>query len=139
MTDRPSHRARLTPREALVFEAGVKLGGIFHQYVGIPISARTAPSVARTIRDAVRLQPFVTRVRVRLDLAKGGPLGRGSFAYRYLTAEMLDVTVWLADGPVEVVARLAHRPDLKYVLMSVERVGAPSRRRPTTAARPARR
>jgi dihydroneopterin aldolase len=85
------HPASLTAREALLFEAGIKLGGIFHQYLGVPVTRRTAPGLARTIERAVALQPFVARVRVRIDPARGGPLGRGRFAYHYLTAEMLDV------------------------------------------------
>jgi len=128
MTDRPVHRASLTSREALLFEAGIKLGGVFHQYLGIPVSARTVPSLVRAIEDALRLQPFVRAARVRIDVRRGGPVGRGRFAYRYLTAEMLDVTVTLEDEGVEVEARLAHRPDLNYVLMSVEQVRRRARR-----------
>ena len=131
------HRANLSRREALLFEAGIKLGGIFHQYLGVPVSARTAAGLARTIERAVALQPFVTRIRVRIDPTRGGPLGRGRFAYRYLVAEMLDVNVRLEDGDVEVVARLAHRPDLRYPLMSVEAVRParpPTRRRASSRA-----
>ena len=132
------HDARLSRREALLFEAGVKLGGVFHQYLGMPISARTAAGVARTIERAVGLQPFVRRVTVRLDLARAGPVGRGRFGYRYLTAEMLDVRLELRDGPVTVRARLAHRPDLRYPLMSVD-AASPEPARPTAARRPGRR
>jgi len=131
MTPASVHRARLSRREALLFEAGVKLGGIFHQYLGIPLTPRTAAGVARTIERAVALQPYVVGVRVRIDPSRGGPVGPGRFAYRYLIAEMMDVTVRLRDGSDEVEARLAHRADLRYPLMSVTRVGA---RRP---ARPA--
>jgi hypothetical protein len=127
------HRAPLSRREALLFEAGVKLGGIFHQYLGIPITPGTAAGVARTIERAVALQPYVEETRVRIDPARGGPVGSGRFAYRYLTAEMMDVTVRLRDGPEEVEARLAHRSDLRYPLMSVSRVGV--RRRATPGAR----
>ena len=127
------HRARLSRREALVFEAGVKLGGVFHQYLGMPVSPRTARALARAIEDAVGLQPFVREVSVSVDPTSGGPVGRGRFAYRYLTPEMLVVRVLLVDGPVEVVARLAHRPDLRYPLMSVDRLGP--RRRPRRGAR----
>lgn len=116
------HRAPLTRREALLFEAGVKLGGVFHQYLGIPVAARSASTLARTIESAVGLQPFVQEVRVRIRPERGGPAGRGRFGYRYLTAEMLEVRVRLVDGPIEVRARLEHRPDLKYPLMSVDRV-----------------
>jgi len=50
---------------------------------------------------------------------------------------MLDVRVRLADGDVEVTARLAHRPDLRYSLMSVDTVRPPdpARRRPSAKTR----
>jgi dihydroneopterin aldolase len=137
MTNPSVHRAALSRREALLFEAGIKLGGIFHQYLGVPVSPRTAPGLARTIERAVALQPYVAHVRVRIDPARGGPVGRGRYAYRYLVAEMLDVRVRLADGDVEVTARLAHRPDLRYSLMSVDTVRPPdpARRRPSAKTR----
>ncbi|MGI0129388.1 MAG: dihydroneopterin aldolase family protein [Thermoplasmata archaeon] len=129
------HRAALSRREALLFEAGVKLGGIFHQYLGMPVSARTAAGVARTIERAVALQPYVVAVHARIEPARGGPLGRGRFAYRYLTPEMIDVRVHLRDGEEEVEARLAHRRDLRYSLMSVVRVRALPRREPIRRGR----
>jgi len=121
----PGHRsrdARLSRRESLLFEAGIKLGGVFHQYLGIPVSGRTAGSLARAIESAVGLQPFVRRVSVRIHPERGGPLGRGRFAYRYLVPEMLEVTVELVDGTSTVIANLRHRPDLRYPLMKVVRV-----------------
>ncbi len=133
------HRADLSPREALLFEAGVKLGGVFHQYLGIPVSPRTSGALARAVEAAVGLQPFVRRVRVRIDPARAGPVGAPPFDYRYLSAEMLDVTVDLADGPVEVSARLAFRPDLKYPLMRVERAGPARPGTTRSAGRSARR
>ncbi|HXW66610.1 MAG TPA: dihydroneopterin aldolase family protein [Thermoplasmata archaeon] len=128
---RTLHRATLTRREALLFEAGVKLGGLFHQYFGMPVAPRTARGIARTIERAVALQPFVVRVRARVRPERGGPVGPGRFAYRYLSPEMLEVVVELRDGPITVTARLEHRTDLRYPLMSVERVAVarPSRRR----------
>jgi dihydroneopterin aldolase len=134
MPRRSIHAAELTPREALLFEAGIKLGGIFHQYLGVPVSKRTAAGLARTIERAVALQPYVTDVRVRVDPDRGGPIGRGRFAYRYLTAEMLDVRVRLADRGIEVEGRLTHRADLRYPLMSVASVRAPAARRRSVRA-----
>jgi len=126
---------RLTPRETLLFEAGIKLGGVFHQYLGIPVSRRTAGPLARAIEAAVGLQPFVERVTVRIRPERGGPLGRGQYAYRYLIPEMLDVTVRLGVGRTHVEATLAHRADLRYPLMDVVRVTRGQRRRPTRRAR----
>lgn len=120
---RRHHAARLTEREALLFEAGIKLGGVFHQYLGIPVAPRTAVGLSRAIEAAVRLQPYVRSVQVEIDPRKApGPLGRGRFAYRYLTAEMLRVRAQLAHGRTRVDVELAFRPDLSYPLMRV--VGA---------------
>lgn len=136
----PVHRARLEPHEKLLFEAGIKLGGIFHQYLGTPVSPRTAATLARAIEHAVRLQPFVTHVSVSIRPAAGGPVGRGRFGYRYLTAEMLHVRVTLSEGRSTVSAELVHRPDLRYPLMRVLAV-RPSRvpRGPRRRAKPVRR
>jgi dihydroneopterin aldolase len=117
----------LSRRESLLFEAGIKLGGVFHQYLGIPVSRRTSASLARAIESAVGLQPFVRRVSVRIDPTRGGPTGPGRFAYHYLVPEMLDVTVELVDGRTAVEAILRHRPDLRYPLMKVVRVDEPTR------------
>lgn len=109
----------LTPRERLLFEAGIKLGGIFHQYLGTPVSRRTAPRLRSAIAEAVSLQPYVEKVTVAIDVDRGGPVGRGRYAYRYLTPEMLTVRVHLRDGRVRVVAGMSYRPDLRYPLMHV--------------------
>jgi hypothetical protein len=131
---RPLHPARLTAREALLFEAGIKLGGIFHQYLGIPVSPKTAGALARSIEAAVALQPFVEQVHVRIVPARGGSVGRGRFGYRYVTAEMVDARVTLVDGSTQVVARLSYRADLRYPLMRVESATGPRTRRGRGAA-----
>ncbi len=133
------HRAALSDREALLFEAGIKLGGVFHQYLGTPVAPATAKGLARTIAAALALQPYVARATVRIDPSRGGAVGSGRFGYRYLTAEMLQVAVTLVDGPVRVRARLVHRPDLRYPLMTVDEVRGSRPRARSTPARPAAR
>ncbi|MCI4335882.1 MAG: dihydroneopterin aldolase family protein [Thermoplasmata archaeon] len=116
---RSLHGAVLSDREALLFEVGIKLGGVFHQYLGTPVSRRTAAGLARTIEQALRLQPYVAAVRVRIVPSRAGPTGAGAFAYHYLTAEMLHARVTLVQGRTRVTAELAHRSDLRYPLMRV--------------------
>ena len=36
-------------RDRAVFEAGIKLGALYHQFVGTPISVDTIDNLARTI------------------------------------------------------------------------------------------
>ncbi|MEN6395258.1 MAG: dihydroneopterin aldolase family protein, partial [Methanoregula sp.] len=54
-------------REQAVFEAGIKLGALYHQWVGTPISQESAESVETAIEKAVILQPYVEEITVRLD------------------------------------------------------------------------
>ncbi len=135
MTSSSRPTAPPTPLETLCFEAGIKLGGIFHQYLGIPVAPRTAPELARTIEAAVGLQPFVEQIRVRIDVRRGGPLGRGRFAYRYLTPEMLRVDLTVSDRVNRVEARLEFRPDLRYPLMSLVRLRGSRRTVPRSGSR----
>ena len=136
-TPRSFHDARLTDREALLFEAGIKLGGVFHQYLGTPVSGATAAGLAGTIARALRLQPFVVRATVTIEVERAGPAGVGAFAYHYLSAEMLRARVVLRQGSTEVTAELAHRSDLRYPLMRVVRVReAAARRHATTRGGP---
>lgn len=113
-------RIRLpSEREQALFEAGIKLGGIFHQFIGVPVARRTSASLERAIEEAVGLQPFVRSVKVTIDPAQGGPTGTGRFGYRYLTAEMLSAEVSIGVGEATVRAELSFRRDLNYPLMRV--------------------
>ena len=109
----------LTEREQALFEAGIKLGGLFHQFVGTPVSGRTARTLARAMEEAVSLQPYVESVHIQLDPRRGPPSGTGRFGYRYLTAEMIRAEVRVRVGPTGVRARLSYREDLRYPLMEV--------------------
>ncbi|TFG90818.1 MAG: hypothetical protein E4H16_01040, partial [Candidatus Atribacteria bacterium] len=56
----------ITNREQAIFEAGIKLGALYHQWIGTPISQNSAASVESAIEQAVILQPFVEEITVRL-------------------------------------------------------------------------
>ncbi|MCL4324639.1 MAG: dihydroneopterin aldolase family protein [Candidatus Thermoplasmatota archaeon] len=104
-------------RDQALFETGIKLGGIFHQFIGVPVARRTAPTLERAIEAAVGLQPYVTEIRVRIDAGKAR--GKGRFAYDYLGAEMLQARVTLHVGKAWVTAEIVFRDDLQYPLMRV--------------------
>ncbi len=112
---------RLTEdREQALFEAGIKLGGIFHQFIGVPVSRKTAPTLERAIEAAVGLQPYITSVKVRIRPPESHSPGR--FAYHYLMADMLEAEIKVEVGGAQVEARLSFRKDLQYPLMKVERI-----------------
>ncbi len=112
---------RCSDRERAVFEAGVKLGSVYHQYVGTPVDTRSVAALERAIEAGMRAQPAVAAARVRVDrrALRGGTTGMG---YASLSGDMLDVRVTIRVGRATAVARLRYAPSLRYAVMHVERV-----------------
>lgn len=93
----------ITDREQAAFEAGIKLGALYHQFVGTPIARRTAESVEAAIEGAVGLQPFVEQIRVRLNRDL---MTENEFGYSELQGRMFDVEIMTRVGTAACRARL---------------------------------
>ncbi|MGD0080571.1 MAG: dihydroneopterin aldolase family protein [Methanoregula sp.] len=101
-------------REQAVFEAGIKLGALYHQWVGTPISRVSASSVETAIEHAVILQPFVEEITVRLDRSR---MTGNRFGYSELSGLMFDVEIVTRVGFAYCRARLS--PSDGYPLMQI--------------------
>jgi len=101
-------------QDQAVFEAGIKLGALYHQWVGTPVSRRSAASVESAIEQAVILQPCVEEITVRLDrnLMTGN-----RFGYSELSGLMFDAEIVTRVGFAYCRARLA--PSDGYPLMQI--------------------
>lgn len=118
MADPTADYFECTDAERAAFEAGIKLGSIYHQFVGAPVSADNAELLARTIEAGTRLQPFVEEARVYIDPSKGDR--EGAFPYRSLTDEMLEVEVRVRYGGAVARAAMRYEEELRYPLMRIE-------------------
>jgi len=112
---------KCSKRERAVFEAGIKLGGIFHQYVGLPVNSRNVDEIEKGIEAAVSIQPFVKAVRVEInrDCLRGGDF---TLDYSSLGPKMLNVTLEIRYEDILVIGRLRYIEELEYPLMYVEDV-----------------
>ena len=63
-------RFACTERERALFEAGIKMGTIYHQFVGTPVNADTVGSLEEGIRSAISVQPYVEDVRIKIDRSR---------------------------------------------------------------------
>ncbi|MDP2796271.1 MAG: dihydroneopterin aldolase family protein [Methanoregula sp.] len=79
-----------TDREQAVFEAGIKLGALYHQWVGTPISLKSASSVESAIEKTVILQPFVEEITVHLNRSL---MTENTFGYSELSGLMFEVEI----------------------------------------------
>jgi hypothetical protein len=104
----------ITNREQAIFEAGIKLGALYHQWIGTPISQNSAASVESAIEQAVILQPFVEEITVRLDRKL---MTQNLFGYSELSGLMFNVEIVTRVGFSYCRARLASREG--YPLMQI--------------------
>jgi hypothetical protein len=90
--------------EKAVFEAGIKLGALYHQWVGTPLSRQSATSIEAAMEKAVILQPFVEEISVKLDRSL---MTENRFGYSELCGLMFDVEIVTRVGFSYCRARLA--------------------------------
>ena len=113
-------------RDRAVCEAGIKLGAICQQYVGVPLTRTTAAELERTIETATRIQPLVEDVRVRIDRKR--LRARGPYRYTSLSEDMLQAEVTVRAGGTRATAVLRYVPELDYSLMYLKDIrGAPTK------------
>lgn len=111
----------ITDRDNALFEAGIKLGALYHQFIGTPVSPETAESLETTIKECVSLQPFVSSVTAKIDREKVRARAN-EFNYCELRGDMLDVTVVVRYEAVEARVRLKYDEARDYPLMRIEEV-----------------
>jgi hypothetical protein len=114
--------SNISERERAIFEGAITMGALFHQFVGTPVSIRSAGSLERSIKDAMELQPCINRLEVTINRDTLHAV-ENEYDYISLTGEMLDVRVWAVYGNKEVVVRLKYVEELNYPLMYVENIG----------------
>lgn len=104
--------------ERACFEAGIKLGGIYHQFAGSPVSMQSVDALEKAIEAGARIQPFVSDVRVHIDRTRLKPK-KSTYKYTSLKGEMLDVWLQVRYGDVVATCEMKYNDDLRYTLMRV--------------------
>jgi hypothetical protein len=118
-----TEKEEISDRDKALFEAGIKLGALYHQFIGTPVSMGTVEELERAIERSVSLQPWVNSVEVKIDREKVRKCeNENQFSYCELSGEMLDVKVVILYEKVEVHARVKYEEEMDYPLMRVEKV-----------------
>ncbi|AWB26341.1 dihydroneopterin aldolase family protein [Halococcoides cellulosivorans] len=116
--DRVSDRGP-TAAESACFEAGIKLGALYHQFAGTPISPASADDLARAIESAIANQPFCEGVTIDID-DEAVARATTEWGYTEFTGDFATVEVEIVTDETRVIARMADEDG--YPRMRVERV-----------------
>ncbi|HTX43619.1 MAG TPA: dihydroneopterin aldolase family protein [Methanocella sp.] len=109
----------VTPRDNAVFEAGIKLGALYHQFVGAPVNPDTVESLEKAIAQSISVQAYVKNIRVHIDreMVKES---LSTFGYTELKGPMLEVDAVIAYKNYEVSVGMSLEGE--YPLMRVKDV-----------------
>ena len=105
-----------TNREIAAFEAGIKLGALYHQFVGSPVSPNTADCLEKAIEESISLQPYIRSVEVRINRQM---LSENAFGYGELEGRMIFAEVEIEYLGETARARLEYDPDKDYPMMKL--------------------
>ncbi|MBD3229678.1 MAG: dihydroneopterin aldolase [Candidatus Lokiarchaeota archaeon] len=110
-------------RDRAIFEAGISLGALFHQFTGIPIKndKEFLDNIEKTIKQSIQLQPFIKSVDIRIkknDLKKG----KNTYDYSTLSGNNLHVILIAEYGEIKVRACIKYIEKLDYPLMYIDKI-----------------
>ena len=113
--------SNITSRERAIFEGGISMGALFHQFIGTPVNKKTVGSLELAIKDCISIQPAIERVDVNINL---NVLEKqiSSFDYISLTGNMLDVKIYSRVNDILSIIRMKFVHELNYPLMFVESI-----------------
>ena len=109
--------SNITSRERAIFEGGISMGALFHQFVGTPVNIKTKQGLERTIEESFKLQPAIEDVEVKINLNDNT-----GFDYISLSGDMLDVRIHTVVDDVKAIIRIEYIKELNYPLMYVEEI-----------------
>jgi hypothetical protein len=119
--DKTAKYFNCSARERATFEAGIKLGGIFHQFIGTPITSHNVSALEDAIKKSVSVQPFVDEVLIEIDRNELKNKEH-QFDYSTLTGEMIKATLKIKYNDVIVQAKMEFIADLEYPLMYISKI-----------------
>ena len=109
----------ISDRDQALFEAGIKLGALYHQFIGTPLTLEGIFALEKAIEKSIGAQPFTENVEVRIDSALVQKELNETFQYTELKGPMLHVSLRVRCGAASVTAVLEYDEQLKYPLMKV--------------------
>ena len=112
----------ITDRDQALFEAGIKFGSLYHQFVGMPLSPAGIEAAENAIEKSISAQPFVEEIKVKIDEKRVREELNDKFQYTELKGFMLDVKAVIRYQTARVHISLKFDEKLDYPLMKIDSI-----------------
>ena len=110
---------KITDRDNALFEAGIKLGALYHQFTGSPVNLNTVSSLEMAIQESISVQPYVEEISVKIDRDMLRSRLNNEFGYSELQGTMLKVKITVRYGSSKIKVGMEYDPELNYPLMKI--------------------
>ncbi|MFO7792504.1 MAG: dihydroneopterin aldolase family protein [Candidatus Saliniplasma sp.] len=115
---------KCTKKERTAFELGIKLGSLFHQFIGSPVSEENADILARAMEKTTERQAYVKSAHISINLEKSkDEKEEGIFEYTTLTEDMIEAKISVEYDGIKAEGILRYVEELNYPLMYVNKLG----------------
>ncbi len=110
-----------TDEQRVSFELGIKLGALFHQFVGTPVSSKNIEKLEGAMESTTESQAFVKKAEVsikpeaRSDISDLGP-----FDYTTLTGKMIEAEIKVEYEGITAEGKMEFIEEMDYPLMYIE-------------------
>ncbi|WP_406659865.1 dihydroneopterin aldolase family protein [Methanolobus sp. ZRKC3] len=112
----------ISDRDNVLFEAGIKLGALYHQFTGSPVNLKTVDSLEIAVQESISVQPCVESITVSINRDMIRSKLNSEFGYCELEGRMLDVRITARYDSAKVDVSLAFDEKLDYPLMKIEKI-----------------
>ena len=110
---------KITDKDNALFEAGIKLGALYHQFTGSPVNLNTVSSLETAIQESISVKPYVEEISVKIDRDMLRSKLNNEFGYTELQGPMLKVNITVRYGSSKVKVGMEYDPELNYPLMKI--------------------
>lgn len=110
---------KITDKDNALFEAGIKLGALYHQFTGSPVNLNTVSSLETAIQESISVQPYVEEISVKIDRDMLRSKLNNEFGYTELQGPMLKANITVRYGSSKVKVGMEYDPELNYPLMKI--------------------
>ena len=111
---------KCSDRDRALFEAGIKMGTVYHQFVGTPVDRTNVKKLEDAIGASIKVQPFVESAKVKIIM--NAKERNDTYDYVSLTGEMIAAVIKIKVNGAAVTAEMRYSEELGYPLMYVSEV-----------------
>ena len=113
----------VSDRDRAIFEAGISLGALFHQFTGIPLRKNKDAilNLEKTIQNSISTQPYINSVEVKININELKS-NTNPYDYSVLNGENFSVKLVSQYGKIKIYSSLKYIEELKFPLMYIDKI-----------------